>query len=112
MVNIKVYYRNPSNFVSILADRIASCQCYIIDEAEPIRACLLLIISMESFPKDTSVMTWRPPCTESIPTFPSHDRINGVYHSSCRMKCCQPRLLRYGSVSTIKILDLLVVCAG
>ena len=109
---IKVYNRNPSNFVSILADRIARCQCYIIDEAEPVRACLLFIISMESFPKDTSVMTWRPPCTESIPTFPSHDRINGIYHSSCRMKCCQPRLLRYGSVSTIKILDLLVVCAG
>ena len=83
MVNIKVYYRNPSNFVSILADRIASRQSYIIDEAEPIRACLLLIISMESFPKDTSMMTWWPPCTESIPTFSSHDRINGIYHSSC-----------------------------
>ena len=80
MVNIEINDRDFLDFLSVLGLEVSCSNCHVIYEAEAIWAGFLTIIIMESFTKNTSMVTRWPSSTKSIPVLLTHHCVTSLDH--------------------------------
>jgi hypothetical protein len=93
------------DLVTVLTQSVRCRQCYVVDEAEAVGACLAFVLRMEGFSENSRMMAGWSRCAKSIPAVLCHHLINCFDGCPGRNQCSLPSLLRGDRILVIKLLN-------